>query len=124
MGENSVFNNGIVNEKEPNKHIFTPREGPTPSREENFIPHSDMPWPLMSECVDRDPEISIMNQEKPNKHFTPKTRTFTFDDEKNDWIGDDYHNFWIMRPQDQVIYIFLQSLELLLYVFQLFDFLI
>ena len=105
MGENSVFNNGIVNEKEPNKHIFTPREGPTPSREESFIPHSDMPWPLMSECVDRDPEISIMNQEKPNKHFTPKTRTFTFDDEKNDWIGDDYHNFYFFEGEDaKVIY--------------------
>ena len=56
-----------MNKKTPNKHNFTPREAPKLPENENFVSHSDMPWPLMSECLERDRQIQIMNDKTPNK---------------------------------------------------------
>ena len=94
-----------MNKKTPNKHNFTPREAPKLPENENFVPHSDMPWPLMSECLERDRQIQIMNDKTPNKHNPPDVRSFTFDDDKNDWVEQSYHNFYFFEGEDsKVIY--------------------
>jgi hypothetical protein len=69
-----------------------------------------MEWPLMSECVGREEAILIMNQKMPNKHFFPETRSYTFDDEKNDWLEESYHNFYFFEGEDaKVIYYYLDE---------------
>jgi hypothetical protein len=49
-----------------------------------------------------------VNEKTSNKHrgiAFDHAQTFTFDDEKNDWIGDDYHNFYFFEGEDaKVIY--------------------
>ena len=94
-----------ANVKMPNKHKFTPREAPRLPENENFVSHSDTPWPLMSECLERDRQIQIMNDKMPNKHNLPDVRSFTFDDDKNDWVEQSYHNFYFFEGEDaKVIY--------------------
>ena len=94
-----------ANVKMPNKHKFTPLEAPKLPENENFVSHSDMPWPLMSECLERDRQIQIMNDKTPNKHNLPDIRSFTFDDDKNDWVEESYHNFYFFEGEDaKVIY--------------------
>ena len=78
-----------MNEKGPNKHI-------------------QPEWPLNSECVGRP----IMNDETPNKHYFPETRSYTFDDEKNDWLEEDYRNFYFFEGEDaKVIYHYYEEKE-------------
>ena len=59
----------------------------------------------MSECVGREEIISIMNDKTPNKHFFPPARSFTFDDEKNDWL-EYSHNFYFFEGEDTKVYYF------------------
>ena len=78
-----------MNEKRSNKHIQSE-------------------WPLNSECVGRP----IMNDETPNKHYFPETRSYTFDDEKNDWLEEDYHNIYFFEREDaKVIYYYYDEKE-------------
>ena len=77
-----------MNEKRSNKHIQSE-------------------WPLNSECVGRP----IMNDETPNKHYFPETRSYTFDDEKNDWL-EQPHNFYFFEGEDaKVIYHYYEGKE-------------
>ena len=77
-----------MNEKRSNKHIQSE-------------------WPLNSECVGRP----IMNDETPNKHYFPETRSYTFDDEKNDWL-EQPHNFYFFEGEDaKVIYYYYDEKE-------------
>ena len=43
-----------------------------------------------------------MNDKTPNKHFFSSARSFTFDDEKNDWqeLSD---NFYFLEDEDAKI---------------------
>ena len=70
-----------MNEKTPNKHI---------------VPE----WPLNSECVDRP----IMNEKMPNKHYLPETQSYTFDDEKNDWLEQPHNSYFFEGEDAKVIY--------------------
>ena len=46
-----------------------------------------------------------MNDKTPNKHNLPDVRSFTFDDDKNDWTEESYHNFYFFEGEDaKVIY--------------------
>ena len=77
-----------MNEKTPNKQI---------------VPE----WPLNSECVDRP----IMNEKMPNKHYLPETQSYTFDDEKNDWL-EQPNNFYFFDCEDaKVIYQYYDKLD-------------
>ena len=43
-----------------------------------------------------------MNEKTSNKHrgiAFDHAQTFTFDDKKNDWIGDGYHNFCFFESE-------------------------
>ena len=70
-----------MKEKTPNKH---------------YVPE----WPLNSECVGRP----IMNEKMPNKHYFPETRSYTFDDEKNEWLKESYHNFYFFEGEDAEVF--------------------
>ena len=64
-------------------------------------PNNELSWPLNSEVVGRQ----IMNDKTPNKHNLPEVRSFTFDDDKNDWGEESYHNFHFFEGEDaKVIY--------------------
>ena len=39
-----------------------------------------------------------MNAKRPNKHFFSSARSFTFDDEKNDW-KELSHNFYFLEEE-------------------------
>ena len=60
----------------------------------------------MSECVGRDTAALIMNQKMPNKHFLPQTRSYSFNDEKNEWLREEYHNFYFCEGEDSKVYYF------------------
>ena len=59
----------------------------------------------MSECVGREKIISIMNDKTPNKHFFPPTRSFTYDDQKNEW-KELSQNFYFLEEEDGGTYYF------------------
>ena len=45
-----------------------------------------------------------MNEKTPNKYSFPEARSYTFDSEKNDWLGQD-HNFYFFEGEEaKVIY--------------------
>ena len=46
-----------------------------------------------------------MNDKIPNKHFFPPTRSFTYDDQKNEW-QELPHNFYFLEDEDAKIYYF------------------
>ena len=62
---------------------------------------------MNSECVDRP----IMNEKMSNKHYLPETQSYTFDDEKNDWL-EEPHNFYFFEGEDaKVIYQYYDKLD-------------
>ena len=46
-----------------------------------------------------------MNEKTPNKHFFSSSRSFTFDEEKNEW-QELSHNFYFLEEEDTEIYYF------------------
>jgi len=45
-----------------------------------------------------------MNEKRPNKHYPPETRSYTFDSEKNEWL-EHSDNFYFFEGEDaKVIY--------------------
>ena len=45
-----------------------------------------------------------MNEKRPNKHYPPETRSYTFDSEKNEWL-EYSDNFYFFEGEDaKVIY--------------------
>ena len=45
-----------------------------------------------------------MNEKTPNKYDIPEARSYTFDSEKNEWLGYS-HNFYFFDEEDaEVIY--------------------
>jgi len=58
-----------------------------------------MQWPLMSECVGREEIISIMNDKTPNKHFFSIGRSYSYDDQKNEW-HEFSDNFYFLEEED------------------------
>ena len=52
-----------------------------------------------------------MNEKMPNKHYLPETQSYTFDDEKNDWL-EQPHNFYFFEGEDaKVIYQYYDKLD-------------
>ena len=64
-----------------------------------------MQWPLMSECVGREEIISIMNDKTPNKHFFSIGRSYSYDDQKNEW-KEFSDNFYFLEEKDGETYYF------------------
>jgi len=64
-----------------------------------------MEWPLMSECVGREKIISIMNDKTPNKHFFSIGRSYSYDDQKNEW-REFSDNFYFLEEGDGETYYF------------------
>jgi len=46
-----------------------------------------------------------VNDETPNKHFFSSSRSFTYDDQKNEW-QEFSHNFYFLEGEDTEIYYF------------------
>ena len=46
-----------------------------------------------------------MNDKTPNKHFFPPARSFTFDDQKNEW-KELSQNFYFLEEEDGETYYF------------------
>jgi len=46
-----------------------------------------------------------VNEKTPNKHFFSSSRSFTFDEEKNEW-QELSHNFYFLEEEDANIYYF------------------
>ena len=44
-----------------------------------------------------------MNDKIPNKHFFPPTRSFTYDDQKNEW-QELSHNFYFLEGDGETYY--------------------
>ena len=47
----------------------------------------------------------IVNDKTPNKHFFPPTRSFTYDDQKNEW-HEFSQNFYFLEEEDGETYYF------------------
>ena len=46
-----------------------------------------------------------MNEKRPNKYNVPQARSYTFDSEKNDWLVEDYGNFYFFDEEyAEVVY--------------------
>ena len=43
-----------------------------------------------------------MNEKTPNKHFFSSSRSFTYDDQKNEW-QEFSHNFYFLEDEDAKI---------------------
>ena len=48
---------------------------------------------------------TIVNEKTPNKHFFSSSRSFTYDDQKNEW-QEFSHNFYFLEGEDTEIYYF------------------
>ena len=48
---------------------------------------------------------TIVNDKTPNKHFFSSSRSFTYDDQKNEW-QEFSHNFYFLEEEGAKIYYF------------------
>jgi len=48
---------------------------------------------------------TIMNEKTPNKHFFPPARSFTYNDQENEW-QEFSHNFYFLEEEDGETYYF------------------
>jgi len=46
-----------------------------------------------------------VNEKTPNKHFFSSSRSFTYDDQKNEW-QEFSHNFYFLEEEDTETYYF------------------
>ena len=46
--------------------------------------------------------LTIVNEKTPNKHFFSSSRSFTYDDQKNEW-QEFSHNFYFLEDEDAKI---------------------